>query len=343
MNKEIDMKNYNIRTDLVVDLFDLEDKDPNIEGTKEILDDIEVIDITIKNKDNNLGKKKGKYITISFKDATDKENVKQIIEVFTKYLKEMLDSLKIKETDKALIIGLGNRESTPDALGPKVIDNILVTKYLFDTPGINVSEDYRNTSSFIPGVLANTGMESSDMIKGIIKESKPDFIIVIDALASSSIDRINKTIQMTDSGINPGSGIGNNRKEASKEVLGIPVISIGIPTVIEAIVLVSDTIKYMYKHISYNKDNLERNKLVPISSRNFLKHEGELSPEEKISFLGQVGSLTEEEVKALIFEVLTPIGYNMMVTPKEIDFLMDKLAKILAKSINQALHKNFDI
>jgi len=343
MNKEIDMKNYNVRTDLVVDLFDDETNDKNINIKKEIIKDIEITDIDILDNNNVLNKKKGKYITISFKDVTDKENAKKLQKVLTKYINEMLDLLRISFDKKALIVGLGNIESTPDALGPKTIKNILITKYLFDIKEVEVSKDYRNVSSFIPGVLASTGMESSDIIKGIIKQSNPDFLIVIDALASSSIDRINKTIQMTDAGINPGSGIGNNRKEISQEVLGIPVISIGVPTVIEALVLVSDTIQYMYRHLSYNKDNLNKNKLVPITSRNYLDYEKELTQEEKQTFLGQVGLLTEEETKELIFEVLTPIGYNMMVTPKEIDFLIDKLANIISNSINCALHKNFDI
>jgi len=343
MNKEIDMKNYNVRTDLVVDLFDDETNDKNINIKKEIIKDIEITDIDILDNNNVLNKKKGKYITISFKDVTDKENAKKLQKVLTKYINEMLDLLRISFDKKALIVGLGNIESTPDALGPKTIKNILITKYLFDIKEVEVSKDYRNVSSFIPGVLASTGMESSDIIKGIIKQSNPDFLIVIDALASSSIDRINKTIQMTDAGINPGSGIGNNRKEISQEVLGIPVISIGVPTVIEALVLVSDTIQYMYRHLSYNKDNLNKNKLVPITSRNYLDYEKELTQEEKQTFLGQVGLLTEEETKELIFEVLTPIGYNMMVTPKEIDFLIDKLANIISNIITCALHKNFDI
>lgn len=343
MNKEIDMKNYNVRTDLVVDLFDLEAKQDNIKIDQEEVDDILITEIDILDDNNSLHKKKGKYITISFKDVTDKENKKKVEKVLIDCIHKLLDYLKIDFTKKALIIGLGNMESTPDSLGPKTAKKVLVTKYLFDTKEVHVSEDYRNTSCFIPGVLASTGMESSDMIKGIIKESKPDFIIVIDALASSSIDRINKTIQMTDSGINPGSGIGNNRKEISQDVLGIPVISIGVPTVIEAIVLVSDTIQYMYKHLSYNKNNINKNKLIPITQRDYSNYENELTQEEKQAFLGQVGLLTEEETKELIFEVLTPIHYNMMVTPKEIDFLMDQLSDIISNSINCALHKNFDI
>lgn len=343
MNKEIDIKNYNIRTDLVVDLCNDDVVDDNIRIKKNKIDDIEITDIDILSDKNNLNKKKGKYITISFKDVTDKENKKRLEKVLIKYIKEMLEKLNLTFDKKALIIGLGNIDSTPDALGPKTVKNVLVTKYLFELDGVEVSPDYRNVSSFVPGVLASTGMESSDMIKGIIKESNPDFLIVIDALASSSIDRINKTIQMTDAGINPGSGIGNNRKEISEKILKIPVISIGIPTVIDAIVLVSDTIKYLYKHLSYNKENYSKNKLIPITKRNYSNYDKDLTTEEKHNLLGQVGLLTEQETKELIFEVLTPINYNMIVTPKEIDFLIEELSEVLSHSINCSLHKNFDI
>ena len=343
VNREIDLKNYSVRADLVIDLFKEELNDPFVEVKKDYENGIEVTDALVKKDENSLGKKHGKYITIAFSDITDKENLKKVEDVFIHYLKEMMNYLEIQEDDKVLIIGLGNMDSTPDSLGPKVVNDIVITKYLFDNPEIDVSQAYRNVSAFIPGVLASTGIVSSDMVLGIIDKTKPDFVLVIDALASSSLDRINKTIQMTDSGIHPGSGIGNNRKEISKEVLGIPVISIGVPTVIEAITLVSDTIQYMYQHLSYNKENLTRNKLVPIENRNYLNHKGELTKEEKEELLGQVGSLTEMETKRLIFEVLTPIGYNMMVTPKEIDFLIEKLVFLLSDGINKCLHKNFDI
>ena len=122
----------------------------------------------------------------------------------------------------------------------------------------------------------------------------------------------------------------------------VPVISIGVPTVIEAFVLVSDTIKYLFKNFSYNKDNINKNKLIPVGLKNYINHPDNLTLEEKKKLLGEIGILEEEDVKELIFEVLTPIGYNMMVTPKEIDFVMEKTSLVIANSINKALHKNFD-
>jgi len=343
MNDEIDLKNYNIRTDLVVDIIDSSKIDNNIEISKDNINNIDISNILIHDDNNPLNKKKGRYITISFKDVTDKKNIKNLEEVLVKELKKMYESIGIKDKDKCLVIGLGNINSTPDSLGPKVIDNVMVTRYLYEIENIKVDNNYRNVSSFIPGVTGVTGIESSDIIKGIIEKTKPDFLIIIDALASSSISRINKTIQISDSGINPGSGVYNDRGELSFNTLGIPVIAIGVPTVIEAFVLVSDTIKYIFKNFSYNKENYNKNKLIPVTLRNYEDYNDNLTKEEKKKLLGEIGILEEDDIKELIFEVLTPIGYNMMITPKEIDFIIDKLSIIISNSINKSLHKNFDI
>lgn len=342
MKGEKDLKNYTIRTDLVVDILEKDLKDSNINIDNREFKDIKVVDIEILNDTNSLNKKKGKYITISYSDVTDKDNRKNLESVVVSELKDMLSYLNINSDMKCLVIGLGNRSSTPDSLGPKVIDHVLVTRYLYDIENIKVDKDYRNVSAFTPGVTGNTGIESSDIILGIVDKIKPDFLIIIDALASSSMDRINKTIQITDSGISPGSGVYNNRGEISKSTIGIPVISLGIPTVIEAFVLVSDTIKYLFKNFSYNKENINKNKLIPVSLKNYIDYPDNLTLEEKKKLLGEIGLLEEDDVKELIFEVLTPIGYNMMVTPKEIDFVMEKTSQVIANSINKALHKNFD-
>ncbi len=343
MKQEKDLKNYSIRTDLIVDLFDVNQEEEGILVKQEEKEDIKILEVTITKEKNKLNKKKGKYITITYQDVTDKKNAKNLEQVLVKELKKIYVDLKITDNMKCLVVGLGNRASTPDALGPKTIEQVLVTRYLYEIEEVEVDQSYRNVASFIPGVTGNTGIESSDIILGIVEKIKPDFVIIVDALASSSMDRVNKTIQITDSGINPGSGVYNDRKELSYETLHVPVISIGIPTVIEAFVLVSDTIQYLLKHFSYNKENYQKNKLIPITLRNYQHYEGELSHQEKTKLLGEIGNLSEEEIKELIFEVLTPIGYNMMVTPKEIDFVIDKTSEVLANAINQSLHKNFDI
>lgn len=337
---EFDLKNYKVRTDLIVDSIGA-NPIPGLEKKEKKIGDIKITDITVTKNISELNKKEGKYITISFDDVTDSNNRKKVQEVLTEQLKYLMDFVKIKQNDKCLVVGLGNYKSTPDSLGPEVINNLVVTRHLYLINEIEVEEGYRNVSGFTPGVMGTTGIEAHDFIVGLCKEIKPDFVIAIDALASSSIDRVNKTVQMTNTGINPGSGVGNTRIEISHDTIGIPVIAIGIPTVVDAVTIVSDTLKYLLKKFSYNKENINNpvNKLKPITSINYLEEDvKELTIEDKEKILGFLGNLTEEEVHQLIFEVLSPIGYNLMVTPKEIDFVIEKLGQLLSRSINEALH-----
>ena len=215
----IDLGKYHLRTDLIIE-------NNNAKHKKELINGVEV---TSTYKDGN-------YITISFEDITNYESREKVGKILELELKKILNKNNIKEDDECLIIGLGNIKSTPDSLGVKVTEELLITKHLFKYG--KVKEGIRQVSSFNPGVMANTGLESSNIIKAIVEEEKPKFIILIDALASLSIDRINKTIQITDTGIHPGSGIGNNRKEISKTNLGIPVIAIGVPTVVSSTTIV---------------------------------------------------------------------------------------------------------
>jgi len=339
-----DLNNYKVRTDLIVESIGTNKSDDILQKEK-VIDNIKITDITVKKDLTSLNKKKGKYITISFEDITDTKNRKKVEDIVVKELNLLLKHNDIKSDSTALVVGLGNYKSTPDALGPKVINKIIVTRHLYVIDEVQVEKGYRNVSGFIPGVMGSTGIEAHNIINGIVKEINPDFIIVIDALASSSVDRVNKTIQMTDTGIHPGSGVGNTRREISNNTLGIPVIAIGIPTVVDAVTIVSDTLKYLLKKFSYNKDNINNhaNKLKPVTSINYLSKETkELSSEEKEKVLGFLGNLDEEEMHQLIFEVLTPIGYNLMVTPKEVDFVIDKLSLLLSTSINRSLHSKMN-
>ncbi len=338
---EIDLKNKNLRTDLIIETLS---KNKSIKGVvhkEKKYDNITVEETEIDDEASNvLDKSSGSYKTISFEDVTDKDNYKKVEEIFIKTLKDMLVSNNIKDKNTALIIGLGNKNSTPDALGPKTIDNIIVTKHLFALG--SVEEGYRETSSFTPGVTGTTGIETSDMIKSVVDTVKPDFLIVIDALSASSIDRVNKTIQMSNSGISPGSGVGNHRVKIDKNTLGIPVFAIGVPTIVDAVTIASDTIFYMYKHFSFKIDNINNKKLklIPESLQNYLSFDKELSKEDKSKVFGMIGNLSEEETKELIYEVLSPINYNLMVTPKEVDFVIDKLSMLIGNGINKSLHKN---
>ena len=335
--REIDLSKYQIRTDLVVDLIE---KDSKLE-TKYKYKNITVSNIKLDKENSNLLKRKeGLYTTIHFEDITDKTNYKDVLKVMVEELTKIINESGIKEKDSCMIIGLGNKKSTADELGVTTAKKVTVTKHIYDLTG-TLEEGYRISTCLIPGVMGTTGIETSDIISSVVKEVSPDFLIIIDALASDSIDRLLKTIQITNTGINPGSGIGNNRKEISSDIFNIPVIAIGVPTVVDATTIVNDTLNFMKKHFSYNiknKDNLV-NKLVPQNKINYLKNNNySLSKEESTYFLGALGNLSKEEQKLLINNVLTPIGYNLIVTPKEIDYIVLKLTDLLSKAINKSIH-----
>ena len=331
MSHEVDLKSAGIRTDLAVELINKKPKEK---------DGIKITEIKLKEEEaKKIGKKKGNYITIEFDDITDYENKEKIKTIFIEELKKILKKSKIKKDDLCLIIGLGNEKSTPDSLGPLTIEKTLVTNHLYLYG--NLQEGFRRVCALSPGVMGETGIETSDLIKQITETVKPNFIIVIDALAASSVERVNKTIQISDSGINPGSGVGNKRKEISKDILNIPVIAIGVPTVVDAASIVNDTINYMYSHFAYQKENYNKPKNKLTYNVNYLKYGSKtIKIEDRKKLLGIIGSLNQYETKKLINEILNPIGYNMMVTPKEEDFIIEKLSELISEGLNNALHQN---
>ena len=317
----INLGKYNIRTDLIIDDDKIIHNEENING------------IIV-----NTTKKDGNYITISFDDITDSNNFKKVREVLTNNIKKILKLNNVGVDSLCLVIGLGNRLSTPDSLGVKVLDNIVITEHIYKLG--NLSDGMMRVCAFSPGVMGNTGIESSVIIKSLIEKVKPDIVIIVDALASRSIDRINKTIQITDTGIHPGSGIGNDRKEVSKKTMGIPVIAIGVPTVMMSSVIVYDTINYLYKHISYIKEYEGINKLSfnRFNYKDKLK-DRVLNDNDKSNLLGLFGGLDDISQRELIDEVLNNTELNLIVTPTEIDFLINKLSKLIADSINLSLHR----
>lgn len=344
MGHEIDLSCFDIHCDLISDTLENK-KIKGINVKKKKYKNIRVEEVIVDSSVSmEINKKDGTYTTIYFEDITDYLNRCDVIKVVSDELRCLLKKKDLIGKN-VLVVGLGNSLSTPDALGPKTIENIIVTRHLFNLKEIEVESSYTNVSVFSPGVYATTGIESFDALKGIINETNPHYIIVIDSLAASSIDKVNKIIQITDSGIEPGSGIGNNRKEISSASLNIPVIAIGIPTVVDAVTIVNDTINFLMKKISYNIANIDnpKDKLSNPNLINYLNSGYNLDKEEKKKYLGLLGSLDDEEIKSLFLEVLSPIGYNFMVTPKEVDFLIDKLSIVLSKSINSVLHKSISI
>ena len=327
----VDLGKYDLRSDLII-----ENNSKDYVKESYVEKDIKVDYIKLE-KNNILNKKQGDYITISFQDITDINNFQMVLKVLEKELLRIFSLSNIKKEAKCLIIGLGNSKSTPDSLGYETVKNIIVTRHLYELG--EVDKKYRNVSVLEPNVIGNTGIESRDVIMGVIKETTPDFIIAIDSLSASNIERIQKTIQITNTGIQPGSGIGNNRGELSIDTIKIPVIAIGVPTVVSSAVIVHDTINYLIKKVSYHKKNFLKDKLTPSYNVNYLKASEDLTIEEKKELLGLVGGLNEEEIKELIYEVLNPIGYNLIVSTKEIDFIIEKLGKLLGDGLNEILHE----
>ena len=324
---KISLEKYNLRTDLIIERED-------IQGTKKetIKDEIYQVE---RIEDHN-----DKYGSISFDDITDKDNFKTIENTLVKELKLVLKDINIKKEDLVLIIGLGNSLSTPDSLGPKTLENILVTSYLYNLGEVDSS--YQNTAIFKPEVTGTTGIETSTIIKTLIEKTNTKLVIFIDALAASSLDHLNKVIQITNTGISPGSGVGNNREELTRNTLNIPVIAIGVPTIVEASTIVKDTLVNLKKHISYQIENKDNIKTKLTTYQDYSNQENILTKEVEKDILGEIGLLEPFDLKQLIDEVLIPIKYNLMVTPKEIDFQIEKLSLLIANSLNKSLHDNFN-
>ncbi len=247
-----------------------------------------------------IGKKKGRYITIELKDEElntlriHKEVAYTLCEELAPFVRQVP-----KPEPSVMVAGLGNWHITPDSLGPKVVEKMVVTRHVKSHEQYKHDLDVRlgNVCAVAPGVMGITGIETGEILKGLVEKANPDIIFAIDALASRKTSRVNTTIQITDTGIVPGSGVGNRRMELSKESLGIPVIAIGVPTVVDALTLAKDLLE---------------------------KAEG-----------GEVGD-------DLIEGISKTCGADMVVTPKNIDVAIERMAVAISNGLNMAIHKGFD-
>lgn len=316
---------FSVRTDLAVEVRELYKKDSGREvpGVKVDVDSdddgINITTVRVENIEGSkiMGKGIGTYITIDapgikhydadFQDNLSKSLAKQLV--------------KVIETDKeqtTLVVGLGNWNVTPDSLGPKVISKLMITRHLKQYMPDQIEEGINPVCAVSPGVLGLTGIETAEIIQGIVAKVKPDIIIVIDALASRKMERVATTIQIGDTGINPGSGVGNKRMGLTKETLGVPVIAIGVPTVVDAATMANDTIDFMIDSL------IEQSK-------------------ENEDFYNMLKNVNKDEKYAMIKEVLNPYVGNLIVTPKEIDALIEDISKIIANGINVALHSAIEL
>ncbi len=309
-----------IRTDLAIEAREFYNKQenradiPGVEVDVENKEDITVTRVKVVEDVGAqiIGKPKGNYITIEVPKL--KENDMDIHNEAGKILAEEVTSIvDLNDQSVILVVGLGNWNVTPDALGPRVVEHLLVTRHIKEYVPDQVDEGVRSVCAVAPGVLGITGIETSEIIKGIVDRVKPNLVIAIDALASRKMERISTTIQLADTGINPGSGVGNNRKELSQESMGVPVIAIGVPTVVDAATMASDTIDLVIDTLISESPN-----------------GGE--------FYNMLKDMDRTEKYKLISEVISPNVGNLMVTPKEIDRLIDDIAIVIANGLNLALH-----
>ena len=309
---------YNFRTDLALerrDIYQKINKLQEIDGVESTEEDVNEnvkvsrVKITNQNGEQALGKPIGNYVTIDVKKLklAGEDEIQKTAETVSSELRKIIDFHIDKQGD-ILVVGLGNIYVTPDSLGPKVINEIDVTRHIIKYLPQYIDEGTRPVSAISPGVLGTTGIETVEILKGIVDNIQPKLLIVIDALASRSIERISSTIQISDTGIVPGAGVGNTRQEISQNTLGIPVVAIGIPTVVELATLVSDGIDIFIDRL---QEKAESNEYL-----------NKLQQNDKY-----------EEVK----EALNVGEYNMIVTPKEIDDLIENMKDIVARGINFAV------
>lgn len=300
------LENYRIRTDLALEATErFKEDDVEIRGVviQENYDEEKdirttVVKIETENGAKAMGRPQGTYITIEAPNMSlpDEDYHREISEEIAHHLRQLLN---LQEETSVLVVGLGNREITPDALGPNVVGNLCMTRHIIREYGVSGigKEKAHRISGIVPGVMAQTGMETLEIIQGIVTETKPEVVIAIDALAARSTKRLNRTIQITDTGINPGSGVGNHREGLNEENLQVKVIGIGVPTVVDAATIVHDSMAHLLE------------------------------------------ALDEAEQKEFLEEMISPQLHSLFVTPKDVDETIKRLGYTISEGLNMAFAK----
>ena len=254
-----------------------------------------VVKIVTENGAKSMGRPQGTYITIEAPELStpDEDYHREISEEISTHPRKLID---LKKEKSVLVVGLGNAAITADALGPQVVDNLLMTRHIIKEYGLRgiKHEKMHRISGIAPGVMAQTGMETAEIVQGIVSETKPDVVVAIDALAARSVRRLSRTIQITDTGIHPGSGVGNHRNGLTEENLQVKVIGIGVPTVVDAATIVHDSMAHL------------------------------------------LDTLEETEQKEFLDEMIAPNLYSMFVTPKDVDETIKYLSFTISEGLNIA-------
>lgn len=318
------MHKYYTRSDLAIESLErAKEKEDYHRSVKEI-DDIKIETFEILRKNKLYPQDIGKYVELSFNDYIAFD---EIVRECNKVLKEFILSATKKLDPLIMIVGLGNDTLTSDAIGPRTLNYIKATHHLpLDERHGN---QYYDTICIVPNVMAKSGVETADYIRSLKDEFQPDLLIVIDALCARSYEKVGRVIQMNNVGIYPGSGIGNHRKAISKTTMDIPVIAIGVPTVIHVSSLVSEVFKIME---GYFHESLKPSAFLKVGKRK--KYNGKLTQGQREMIMGELGKLNEEKREQLFYEILSPLENQMILCDKQIDFDLEMLSKILSQSIN---------
>lgn len=316
------LEKYSVRTDLALEERERFESD-NVEVQGVILEEeydeereirISRVKIETEKGAKVMGKPVGTYLTLETPNLAvpDEGYHREISEKISGFIRELLEAggLTDKEEVSILVVGLGNRQVTPDALGPYVVDNLCVTRHIVKEYGkYAMGMEHANmVSAIVPGVMGQTGMETVEIVRGVVEETKPHVVIAIDALAARNSRRLNRTVQIADTGIHPGSGVGNHRNGLTKESLGIPVIGIGIPTVVDAATIVNDTME---------------NLINALETSDVLKGVGDV-----------LRTYNGAEKYELVKELISPHLNGMFVTPKDIDEMVKQISYTISEGLN---------
>lgn len=313
------------RTDLALEAHEIYTKDKGTEKIDGIKTEtfhrcnvcVTRVKIETKEASEALNKPVGTYVTIEIPNFLHqtRENFDSVKKILSEELQKMMPPKKQNGT--ILAVGLGNRHITADSLGPKTVDGLLITRHLFELMPDEIEKGVSPVCALSPGVLGITGIETGEIVKGVAERINPDVIIAIDALASRNINRVMTTIQLADTGITPGAGIGNSRRGINFQNLNIPVIAIGVPTVVDAATMANDTIDMVIETMMRHTDKNGK-------------------------FYETLKNIAKSEKYALIDEILNKSFTNLVVTPKDVDEITDDLAEIISDGINISVHSCID-
>ncbi|HHY47020.1 MAG TPA: GPR endopeptidase [Firmicutes bacterium] len=327
-NKDVLWPDFNTpRTDLAVEARDIATRRLGVQEIPGVISEtastkhttISRVKVINEQGERALGKVQGNYVTIESPDLTSQSrDVQQ--EIAQVFAQEFNGLVHLAGNATVMCCGLGNWQATPDALGPRVVEKIMITRHLYGMTPKELRGGMRPVCAIAPGVLGITGMETGEVIQGIVNMIRPDLVVVIDALAARSTNRVGTTIQMGDTGISPGSGVGNRRIGITRQTLGVPVVAIGVPTVVDAITIASDAM-------------------------DLLSEMQGAKPAGAVPYPGPGGpayGVPSEQKQYLMRQLLQPYMGDLIVTPKEIDDIIEEVSRVVAAGLNAALHPNMD-